>query len=195
VLAREEEVNRESRSWVLSNIIGEPVPPPPAGIPAIEPDIRGATTIREQLQKHQNAESCAACHRYIDPPGFALESFDAIGGWRDWYRSLGDGERVDLEIHHRRVQYKKGKTVEPSGQLPDGRKFADIRQFKQLLLDDKPQLARCLTEKLLTYGLGRELGFSDRAAVSEIAANVAKQDYGFRSLIHEVVQSETFSRK
>jgi len=182
-------------NWVLKNIIGKPVPPPPPGIAAIEPDIRGATTIREQLQKHQHIASCAACHVQIDPPGFALESFDAIGGQRDWYRSLGAGERVDLEIGRRRVQYKRGPDVDPSGKLSAGQEFANVRQFKKLLLENKEQLARSLTEKLLTYGLGRGMGFSDRKAINEIVANASQKEYRFRTLIHQIVQSPTFGRK
>ncbi len=80
--------------WVLDKILGQPVGPPPPGVPAVEPDIRGATTIREQLDKHREIESCARCHTRIDPPGFALEEFDAIGGERQWYRSLGDGPKI-----------------------------------------------------------------------------------------------------
>jgi hypothetical protein len=181
--------------WVLENIIGRPVPPPPPGVAAIEPDIRGATTIRQQLDKHRNVESCAVCHNQIDPPGFALESFDAIGGQRDWYRSLGEGTRVDLEINRRRVQYKKGPNVDPAGQFADGRAFGDIRELKSLLLADREQIARCLTEKLLTYATGRGLGFSDRPAVNAVVLGVSKRQYGFRSLIHEVVQSESFRTK
>lgn len=181
--------------WVLENIVGQPVPPPPSGVPAIEPDIRGATTIREQLSKHRNVTSCAGCHNRIDPPGFALESFDVIGAQRDWYRSLGKGDRLNLEIKGRKVQYRKGPSVDPSGQMADGREFADVRQFKRLLLEDKDQIARCLAGKLLTYALGRGLGFSDRPAVNEIVATTKEKNFGFRSLIHEVVQSKTFRQK
>lgn len=180
-------------AWVMENILGQPVPPPPPGVAAIEPDIRGATTIRQQLDKHRHVQSCAACHDKIDPPGFALESFDAIGGYRTWYRSLGDGQRVDLEINRRRVQYKRGPDVDCTGQLPDGRRFADVREFKKLLLADPDQLARGLTEKLLTYALGRGLGFSDRPAVAAIVTRVRAREYGFRSLIHEIVQSDAFA--
>ena len=132
--------------WVLNNIVGKPVAPPPPGIAAIEPDIRGATTIREQLQKHQHFESCARCHCHIDPPGFALESFDAIGGQRAWYRSLGSGEKVDLEIGRRRVEYKRGPDVDPSGQLHDGRSFADVRQFRSNSLAGRQRPARPLLD-------------------------------------------------
>ncbi len=181
--------------WVLENIMGHMVQPPPPGIAAIEPDIRGATTIREQLRKHRNVDSCASCHSHIDPPGFALESFDAIGGWRDWYRSLGEGERVNLEINRRRVQYRRGPDVDPSGALANGREFADIRELKKLLLADPRQITRGLTEKLLVYATGRGLGFSDRPSVAGIVDKAGKRHNGFRSLIHEVVQSDTFRNK
>ena len=81
-------------AWVLDRILGTPPPRPPADVEAVEPDIRGATTIRNQLAKHRQVEACAACHVTIDPPGFALENFDVIGGWREHYRSIGDGEPV-----------------------------------------------------------------------------------------------------
>ena len=183
--------------WMLENIMGEHIPPPPAGVPAIEPDIRGATTIREQLDKHRNIHSCAVCHRKIDPPGFALESFDVMGAYRDWYRTTGEGERVNKYIEKNanvRVRYRKGRDVDASGKTATGEQFSDIREFKKILLKDKDQIARGLTEKLLTYGLGRSLGFSDRKAVEQIVSAVRNQNYGFRSLIHEIAQSETFRK-
>ena len=183
--------------WVLDNILGKPTPPPPPGVPAIEPDIRGATTLREQLAKHRNVDGCAVCHRRIDPPGFALESFDVIGGWREWYRTSGKGENVEryADAHASvRVRYHRGKPVDATGRTPEGRDFADIREFKKLLLEDKDAFARCLTEKLLTVALGRATGFSDRPAVEAIVASVRAKGYGFRTLLHEIVQSETFRR-
>ena len=180
--------------WLLDNILGRPSPPPPPGVPAIEPDIRGATTIREQLDKHRHVESCARCHRQIDPPGFALESFDVIGGWRSYYRTLGKGGWLekDPRYPHRYVQYRKGPAVDSKGQTSDARSFQDIRDYKRLLLADQDQVARCLTEKVLTYALGRGLGFSDRPAVETIVAKLKQNHYGLRTLVHEIVQSETF---
>ena len=84
--------------WVMERILGTPPPKPPADVPSIEPDIRGATTIREQLAKHRQIASCANCHNKIDPPGFALESFDVIGGWREQYRTTGNGDRKDVIV-------------------------------------------------------------------------------------------------
>ena len=181
--------------WVLDRILGQPSPPPPPGVPSVEPDIRGTTTLREQLAKHRSVPSCAGCHSRIDPPGFALENFDVIGGWRDRYRSLGAGDRVDkyTDVTARvRVAYKLGPAVDASGQLQDGTAFREIREFKKLLLRDKDGLAAGLAGKLLEYALGRAAGFSDRAEIARIVATVRPGNYGFRSLIHEFVQSPTF---
>ncbi len=180
-------------AWVLSRILGTPPPPPPADVPAVEPDIRGATTIREQLAKHRQLESCASCHAEIDPPGFALETFDVIGGWRDNYRTTGSGESVTVD--GRRMPYHKGKKVDPADVLADGRKFANIDEYKGLLLSDKDQLARALTEKLLTYATGGSPRSSDRAEIEAIVGRIREKDYGLRSLVHEIVQSEAFRRK
>ena len=178
-------------SWLLERILGTPPPKPPPNIEAIEPDIRGATTIRDQLAKHRDIESCARCHSKIDPPGFALESFDVIGGWRDRYRAMGSRQ----QLNGRWVRYQQGPEVDSSGVLPDGRRFADIDEYKQQLLADKDQLARNLTEKLLAYSTGAEPTPLDKPEIEAIVDRVREQNYGFRSLIHEVVQSEMFQTK
>jgi uncharacterized protein DUF1592/uncharacterized protein DUF1588/uncharacterized protein DUF1587/uncharacterized protein DUF1585/uncharacterized protein DUF1595/cytochrome c len=182
-------------AWVMRNIVGRPPKPPPPNVPAVEPDIRGAKTIREQLDKHRSAETCAACHATMDPPGFALENFDVIGGWRENYRSIGEGKYMPIEVEGRRVGVKLGPKVDASGALADGRKFENIDEFKKLLLEDKDQIARCLAEKLLVYGTGGALGFSDREVVDGIVARTRAKNYGFRTLIHEVVESRTFLSK
>lgn len=184
-------------AWVMENILGQPVPPPPSNVPAVEPDIRGATTLREQLTKHRNERSCAVCHNKIDPAGFALENFDVIGGWRTRYRSLGKGDRPKFgrdPITHAWIRYRLGPPVDASGKLPTGETFENILKFKKLLLADKRVVAKGLTEKLLTYALGRRLGFSDRDAIDRIVTNSAKQGYGLQSLIHEIVQSELYRK-
>ena len=181
--------------WVLERLLGNPTPPPPPNIPAVEPDLRGTTTIREQLATHRADESCAVCHRRIDPPGFALESFDAIGGWRDRYRSLGQGERTGRTFgNDRPVKYRLGLPVDPSGTLA-GRDFADIDGFRALLLEDERQLARSLAGKLLVYATGAGVGFADRETVEGVLDRSASSGYGLRTLIHEVVQSEPFRTK
>jgi hypothetical protein len=180
-------------AWVLDRILGTPPPRPPAGVEAVEPDIRGATTIRNQLARHRQVEACAACHATIDPPGFALENFDVIGGWREHYRSIGDGEPVT--VNGKRMRYKKGPAVDAGDVLPDGRRFRTIDEYKNLLLSDPDQLARALAEKLLTYATGAPPTIGDREQVEAIVAAVRGQHYGFRSLVHEVVRSEAFQTK
>ena len=178
-------------SWVLDRILGTPPPKPNVDVEAVEPDIRGATTIRQQLAKHRTNATCATCHTKIDPPGFALESFDVIGGYREYYRSVGKGEPVTLD--GRRMRYRKGPAVDPADVTPDGQRFRNIDEYKQLLLKDKDQLARALAGKLLTYATGGPPGPRDRPALDGIVAKV--RDYGLRSLVHEIVQSELFQNK
>lgn len=182
--------------WVLEKILGQPPSPPPPDIPAIEPDIRGATTIRQQLDKHRNTAACASCHRHIDPPGFALESFDVIGGWRDFYRGTRATRAgmVDLANYPGRKIFR-GLDVEKGGETPTGKPFKDIDDYKQLLLADKDQLARNLAQKLLIYATGADIQFADREVVEQLVAKSREKNYGFRSLVHEVVQSRVFLNK
>jgi len=170
---------------MLERIMGRHVPPVPSDVPALEPDIRGATTIREQLDQHRKSASCAACHVKIDPPGFALESYDVTGAWRDHYRILkpdGKGRQT-------------GRPVDPSYTLADGQKFADIAEFKQLLLADRDQLARNLASKFITYATGAGISFADRAALEDIVATTRPGGHGVRSIIHAVVASPLFLNK
>jgi hypothetical protein len=180
-------------SWVLDRILGTPPPKPTMDVEAVEPDIRGATTIRRQLAKHRERAECAGCHAKIDPPGFALETFDVIGGWREYYRSVGQGGPA--VVNGRTMRYKKGPDVDPADVLPDGSRFQNIDDFRQLLLKDKDQLARALAEKLLTYATGGAPTKADRPEVDAIVSKVRAKDYGFRTLVHEVVQSRLFQMK
>jgi cytochrome c553 len=180
-------------AWVLERVLGTPPPRPPEGVTAIEPDIRGAKTIRQQLAKHREVASCASCHAKIDPPGFALESFDVIGGWRDYYRTSGNGKEV--KIAGRRMPYLQGPKVDPADVTADGQKFRDIDEFKQLLLKDKDQLARALTEKLVTYATGAAPQPGDQKEIDAIVGRIRERDYGTRALVHEVVQSRLFLHK
>jgi hypothetical protein len=170
--------------WVLRNVVGRPPDPPPPNAGAVEPDLRGAKTIREQLDAHRKVAACASCHVKIDPLGFALESFDVTGGWRDQYRVL-KGPNLSMS--------KQGPAVEAAYELPDGRAFQNIDGLKKLLLEDRDQLARCLAEKLLIYGTGRGLRYSDRAVVDEIVARSRACGYGLRSLLHDVIGSQLFT--
>src|SRR5258708_4458374 len=154
-------------AWIMTRLLGKPPPPPPPNVPALDPDIRGATTIREQLALHRNQESCAACHRNIDPAGFALESFDVMGAWRDRYRSFGKGEPVK-GIGHNGLNYHfcVGPAVDATGELSDGRRFQDVRELKQLLVQDDAQLASNLTRQLVGYATGAPIQFSDRPQIA-----------------------------
>ncbi|HEV3117492.1 MAG TPA: DUF1592 domain-containing protein, partial [Gemmataceae bacterium] len=186
-------------TWVLDRILGTPAPPPPQDVPAIEPDIRGAKTIREQLAKHRAIASCANCHSKIDPAGNALENFDVIGGWREFYRVVPGMGRKQVKIaaplYGREVGVGKGPPVQAADELPGGRKFADVDGFKKLILENPDQFTRNLTQKLLVYGTGHGIEFADRPAVETIVADVRSKHYGFRTLVHAIVQSPTFRSK
>jgi hypothetical protein len=183
-------------AWIMERILGQKPPPPPASVPAVEPDIRGATTIRQQLEKHRTLESCNVCHAKIDPPGFALESFDVMGGWRDRYRSEAEGEPAKgIAKSGQKFAFHYALPVDASGELPDGRKFHDIREFKQLLLDNEKQIARNLAQQLAVYATGAPNRFSDREEFEKILQRASSSHYGVRSLIHELVQSELFRNK
>ena len=165
-------------AWINERLLGNPIPPPPAGVPAIEPDTRGAKTIREQLEKHRADSRCAGCHAKMDPPGFALESFDAIGRWRGHYNLVND----------------KALPVDPSGEF-NGHEFKDVVGFKKALVERQPQFARCLVEKLLTHALGRELGAADRPAIRRIVERAAADGYRLRDLVLLCCESELITRK
>jgi mono/diheme cytochrome c family protein len=180
-------------AWVLDRILGTPSKPPPPDAGSIEPDIRGAVTIREQLAQHRRSESCASCHAKIDPPGFALESFDVIGGYREHYRSTGNGKSV--VINGKSMPYLQGRPVDAGDVMPDGREFANVDEFKELLVADLDTFARALTIRLLTYGTGGLVDASDQRKVSDILEKAKAKQWGFRSLIHEVVQSPLFLEK
>jgi mono/diheme cytochrome c family protein len=186
-------------AWIADRILGKPVPPPPANVPAVEPDIRGTKSIRDQLARHRDIASCAACHTQMDPLGFALESYDVIGGWRERYRiSPERGQRTEtmtLVVNQRDMRVALGPSVDASDTLADGRRFHDLGELKKLLLADKDQVTRGLAAKLLIYATGQSLEVTDDAVVSDIARNVKAKNYGFRTLIHEVVLSPTFLNK
>ncbi len=184
-------------AWIMEQIVGLPPDPPPPDVAAVEPDIRGASTIREQLAKHKNVAVCAQCHRHIDPPGFALENYDVVGGWRERYRVKQGGQDIDyVELANypgRRVYL--AKPVEARGETDDGESFADIDEYKSLLLRDRDQLARNLAEKLVLYATGAEIDFADRAVIEQIVRDTKASNHGLRSLLHAVVQSPLFLEK
>ena len=182
--------------FFMERILGSRIPPPPGSVKAIDPDTRGATTIREQLAKHSSDASCAACHRNLDPPGFALESFDVIGGRRDRYRTFGGGDQPGVEFAAGwKPGYRLGKPVDPSGQLPDGRSFADIDGLRGLLLADPDALARAFVKQVLMYATGTDIHYSDRRAIERIVEASREKGHGFRTLFHAIAASRLFRGK
>ena len=182
--------------WVLNSLLGTPPQPPPPTIGAIEPDIRGAVTIRETLAKHRDVKSCANCHQHIDPPGFALESFNPIGGFRSRYRTTGKGEWSKHRIHGRWVnEYRLGRHVDASGVTSDGQKFDGIRRFRNLLMAQEEQVARHFISQLVVYSTGGEIQFSDRDEIERIVKETKPKGFPVRAIIHQVVQSKLFKNK
>lgn len=182
-------------AFVIDRLLGEPPEPPPANVAAIEPDVRGATTVREQLRKHRNHAACASCHRRIDPPGFALEAFDVIGGFRDRYRSIGEGDEpqrgsIDPLIG---ISFKLGPVVDSRGQLADGREFENIREYQALVARDTRRLLTALTRQLAVYASGRTPRFSDRPELEAIVTRTQQQGGGIRTLLHELVAIPLFT--
>ena len=174
--------------WVLDRLLGQPSPPPPPGVPAVEPDIRGATSIRQQLKLHRDVATCNRCHKRIDPPGFALEEFDVIGGHRQSYRSLEGKKGTRVE----RTNYYLGSAIDSGGRLSDGRAFANFVEFRKQLAGNPDPLLHSLAKKLLIYGCGRPLSLSDQPSIDFVVNSAKDSGHGLRSMIHAVVESELF---
>jgi hypothetical protein len=181
----------------MERILGFHTAPPP-GVPAIEPDIRGAVTIRQQLDKHRADLTCASCHRKIDPPGFALESFDVMGGQRDRYRAIAEGVKPvpGIGFSGQPYSFHYGLPVDSAGTFPDGRTFKDIREFKKELVDHAMEtVARNIASQLVTYATGAPIGFSDRRKIDEILVKTKRSGYRVRDIVHGIVESELFQFK
>jgi hypothetical protein len=161
--------------YILQNILGTPPPPPPADVPPLDEEAVGTTaSLRKQMEAHRTNPVCASCHSRMDPLGFALENYDAIGKWRTM-----DG----------------GFPVDSSGVLSSGKKFSSPAEMRQLLSQRLPEFSRTLTEKLLIYALGRGLERYDRPTVRNITTRVAASGYGFQTLVREVVRSLPFQSR
>jgi hypothetical protein len=161
--------------WVLKNLIGTPPPPPPPNVPALEDNTVSATlSVRERLKQHRANAACATCHELMDPAGFALENFDAVGRWRG----------TDA-----------GQPIDASGGLPDGSEFTGVSGLEQALLDRPELFVRTLAEKLLTFALGRGVEFYDAPAVREIVRDARDDNYRFSRLITGIVQSTPFQMR
>jgi hypothetical protein len=161
--------------YILQNILGTPPPPPPPDVPALEEDGVGtAASLRQQMEKHRSNAVCASCHSKMDPLGFGLENFDAIGKWRT----------------------KDGKfPVDSSGTLPGGRTFNGPAELRRVLLAQMPEFAQNVTQKMMIYGLGRGLSRYDKIVIKEITGKLAASDYPFQSIIFEIVDSLPFQQR
>ncbi len=180
-------------AWVMDRILGEPPPPPPPSVPAVEPDIRGAKTIRDLLALHTKSKSCAACHARFDPAGLALENFDVLGGWRTRYRGLEEGELVaGIDRAGHDFNYTLAAPVDARGKLMTGSAFQDIRDLKSILALNPRQLARNLLQQFTIYATGTPARFSDRAEIESILDACADDGYRVRDLIISLVQSRIF---
>jgi mono/diheme cytochrome c family protein len=163
--------------WILENILGTPPPPPPPNVPTLKENSEGGKimSVRERLEEHRKNPSCATCHRVMDPLGFSLDNFDAIGEWRS--------------------KEAPGLPVDAAGQLADGTPVDGPVALRKALLRHPEQFARTMTEKLLTYGLGRGLEFYDMPVIRAIASDAARQNYRFSALVTGIVKSTAFQMK
>jgi hypothetical protein len=163
--------------WVLENIVGTPPPPPPPNVPTLkDTDSQGRVlTMRERMAQHRASPACASCHQLMDPAGLSLENFDAIGRWR--------------------VRTETGSPVDAAGGLPDGSTFTGMRGLREALVRRPELFVGTLTEKLLTYGLGRGLEHYDAPAVRRIVRTAEMTDYRFSSLVLGIVKSEPFQMR
>ena len=169
--------------WLSEAILGKTPPPPPANVPAIEPNPpqNPKATLRQKIEAHRNDANCAACHARIDPLGLAWDNYDAIGQWRT----------------HEKVAAGVGKdpVVDPAGVMPDGRAFKDATEFKRLLIEDRDKVARAFIEHLCTYGLRRVLSFDDQDDLNAIQAEAKKKAYGIKDIIRVVALSDLMKKR
>jgi Protein of unknown function (DUF1592)/Protein of unknown function (DUF1588)/Protein of unknown function (DUF1585)/Protein of unknown function (DUF1595) len=183
--------------WITERVLGLETPPPPPTVEAVEPDIRGTVTIRQQLDKHRTNASCASCHSKMDPPGFALESFDVMGGYRERYRAVSDKVPAvkGFGMNGQAFAFHNALPVDSAGALPDGRTFKDVRELKTLLVQDERPIARNVARQLMVFATGSPVRFSDREAIEAILDVTKDGHFGVRGLVHAIVQSDLFRNK
>ncbi len=177
--------------WLLENVLGQPTPPPPPDVPAVAPDTTGTTTMREQIDAHLADQACARCHQKIDPLGFVMENFDPVGRWREYYPIYTEESSAPLKEEFYSNQgdgTDLGLKIDTTTVMPDGTELENVSDLKRYLLENEELFVRCLTEKLLVYGTGRELNFGDKRVVNDLA----QQENGFLDQIVAIVLSESF---
>lgn len=161
--------------WILDNVLGTPPPGPPANVPTLESQKKLTGSLRQRMKEHRENAACASCHARMDPIGFALENFDAIGKWR----SKDEGFAIDA-----------------SGELPSGTKFEGAAGLKKLLLEERrDEFVHNLISKTMTYALGRGVEYYDECAIQQIQAAMAQQEFHYSSMIHAIVHSEPFQKR
>lgn len=169
--------------WVLDNILGTPPPDPPKAVPALTPDTAGATSPKDMLAAHMADQSCANCHREIDPLGFVLENYDPIGRWRENYPRTGNSKK------------SKPIPVDAAGEMPGGVPLSDVTDLKRWLAENPQPFARCVSEKLLAYATGRPLNYRERKIVASLVQQHMESGRGFRDLVLSLIDSEIFRQK
>jgi len=161
--------------WILKNLMSSEPPPPPADVPALKDNTVAANlSVRERLAEHRANAACASCHNVMDPVGFALENFDAVGRWRD---------------------YEAGRPVDASGGLPDGQQFSGVAGLEQGLLSRPEIFVGTMTEKLLTFALGRGVEYLDAPAIRRVVREAAAEEYRFSAIIQSIVRSRPFQMR
>jgi hypothetical protein len=173
-------------SWILKNLYNERIEPP-ADILINEPDIRGTTTIREAILKHQELESCARCHSKIDPLGFALEFYDPVG------RKRGEYRHVEV-LNKNKLKFTK-VPIDATMKLPNGREVRDLPTLKAALMADKERIIKGIIGKLISYAHGREVTRADRPYIDAVFQTAQKQNHSLRATIHAIVAHPEFGRK
>jgi hypothetical protein len=181
--------------WILENILGTPPPPPPPDVPALAARHGGKSiaTVRQQTEQHRADPRCASCHSEMDPLGFGLENFDAIGAWRD-RETVATKEKPSSDLS-KSIKPAEPPPIDASGKLPDGRTFNGPAELKKILLDKRDMFCRALTQKMLTYALGRGTTEADDPLIDSIADSVARDDYKFSRLVSEIVTSDAFQMR
>ena len=169
--------------WILENILNSPTPPPPPNVGDIQPGVPGIdkATVRDRLEAHRQNKACASCHRKIDPLGFALENYNAIGQWREKEGFGYQGAVREFDPN-----------IDPKGALPDGRQFHGVQELQQLLLADKDRFVRCFVEKMVIYALGRGVDIHDQDEIDQIVDDMPRHGYSIRGLIKSIVKSKLF---
>ena len=176
--------------WVLESLLGTPPSPPPPDVEPIDPDVRGAKTVKQLLEKHRSVQACADCHAKIDPYGFALEYFDPVGGYRPtYYRSRFWRNSTQS------TKFFPSKPIDGSATLTSGEKIHGPRTLKKALLGKRSLLARNITEKMMTYATGRSMSLRDEEEIKQIATLANHSESGFRDLILEIATSKIFTRR